>query len=500
MRRAFHFTLPCLLSLFLFVATTSHVHANDMTAEAAAVHATSLESSALGPATDRLRELGPEGLTALAKRRDQLVKEMHAAEGGPRTTVLQLDIDMANAAMDAVAQQRYGHVSRLYWYTDLDAALAEAKEQNKPVLSLQMLGKLTEEYSCANSRFFRVLLYADPQVSDYLRENYVLHWRSVRDVPVVTISLADGSTLKRTITGNSAHFVLDSEGHTLNIIPGLWHASAFLEEIQASHALASYVAAQPSHWKALTAAWHKQRLERDQQALSQKLKELDMAEAQLWQRLPAMARRPVAPGAPMLIVGGKGIVEAPILKATDLSESMVLLPERSDGDQQVIFGAQRVEGVSRLLVASDRKPLRALASGMEYPQPLAERVLQLITGENPLPQYAAPSLVRHDRRVPDDLTAAQHHLRRRTLDALATDTFLNRYGLQNEVHNWFIHDVATELEREPLVKLTYNVLFMMDLNDPWAGLYDPTVFTGLQDGGITIADTVTPAAITAKRE
>jgi len=500
MRPTFHFVMPCLLAVLLCLTSGSRVHAGELSADKAALFASSTLSSVPGPATDRLRELGPKGLTALAKRRDQLVKELHDAEGGPRANVLQLDIKMANDAMDAVAQQRYGHVSKLYWYTDLDAALAQAKEQNKPVLSLQMLGKLTEEYSCANSRFFRVLLYADPQVSDYLREHYVLHWRSVRDVPMVTITLADGSTLKRTITGNSAHFVLDSEGHTLNIIPGLWHASAFLEEIQSSHTLASDVAAQPSRWKALTAAWHKQRLERDQQALSQKLKEHDMAEAQLWQRLPAMARRPVDPGAPMLIVGGKGIVEAPILKATDLSESMVLLPEPRDGDPQVIFGAQRVESVTRLLVATDRKPLRALASGMEYPQPLAEPVLRLITRENPLPQYTAPSLVRHDRRVPDELTAAQHHLRLRMLDSLATDTFLNRYGLQHEVHNWFIHDVATELDREALVKLTYNVLFLMDLNDPWAGLYDPTVFTGLQDGGITIADTVTPTAITAKRE
>ena len=47
------------------------------------------------------------------------------------------------------------YTSQLYWYTDLEAAKAQAKRLGKPILSLRLLGKLTDEFSCANSRFFR---------------------------------------------------------------------------------------------------------------------------------------------------------------------------------------------------------------------------------------------------------------------------------------------------------------------------------------------------------
>ena len=80
--------------------------------------------------------------------------------------------------LDKVAGQRGAAVSRLYWYTDLDQARAAATAERKPILYLRLLGKLTDEYSCANSRFFRTVLYSNATVSKYLRERYVLVWVS----------------------------------------------------------------------------------------------------------------------------------------------------------------------------------------------------------------------------------------------------------------------------------------------------------------------------------
>ena len=85
--------------------------------------------------------------------------------------------------MDRVSGQYDCAASRLFWYTDFPAAQAEAKRMSKPLLSLRLLGKLDEEFSCANSRFFRTTLYANREVGDYLREHFVLHWKSVRPVP-----------------------------------------------------------------------------------------------------------------------------------------------------------------------------------------------------------------------------------------------------------------------------------------------------------------------------
>jgi hypothetical protein len=85
--------------------------------------------------------------------------------------------------------------------------------------------------SCANSRLFRIVLYANEQVSNLLRERFVLHWQSVRPVPRVMIDFGDGRKMERTLTGNSIHYVLDSEGRVIDALPGMYGPSAFLREL-----------------------------------------------------------------------------------------------------------------------------------------------------------------------------------------------------------------------------------------------------------------------------
>src|SRR6185503_16494736 len=132
------------------------------------------------------------------------------------------------AALDAVAQQKNSYIAGLYWYTDLDAAKKASQALGKPILSLRLLGKLTDEFSCANSRFFRTVLYPNDEVSAVLRDRFVLHWRSERPVPTVTIDFGDGRKLERTLTGNSIHYILDSQARPLDALPGLYGPKAFL--------------------------------------------------------------------------------------------------------------------------------------------------------------------------------------------------------------------------------------------------------------------------------
>lgn len=131
-------------------------------------------------------------------------------------------------ALDRLCAQKDAHTSLLYWFTDLDAAIAHARRTNKPIVSLRLLGRLTDELSCANSRFFRKLLYPDPAINRVLREQFVLHWQSVRPVPVVTIDFGGGKRVQRTLTGNSAHLVLDSRGRPVDVLPGLFDRDSFL--------------------------------------------------------------------------------------------------------------------------------------------------------------------------------------------------------------------------------------------------------------------------------
>jgi hypothetical protein len=174
-----------------------------------------------------LREAGPAGLEALLKAAGPQVAEL-------RLNKVRLESEAAaklRAAVDGVAGQRDAWASGLYWFTDLEAAKAEAARTGRRILSLRLLGNLDEEYCCANSRFFRTVLYANQAVSKVLRDRYVLHWKSVRPVPLLTIDMGDGRRIKRTITGNSIHYVLNAEGTVIDALPGIYSPAAFLSAL-----------------------------------------------------------------------------------------------------------------------------------------------------------------------------------------------------------------------------------------------------------------------------
>jgi hypothetical protein len=122
---------------------------------------------------------------------------------------------------------------------DLDEAKAAARASGKPILSLRLLGRLDEELSCANSRLFRTTLYANEHVSQTLREKYVLHWSTERPAPQMTVDFGDGRVVRRTITGNSAHYVLDAQGRIVDVLPGLYGPAAFERVLHESYDLAT---------------------------------------------------------------------------------------------------------------------------------------------------------------------------------------------------------------------------------------------------------------------
>jgi hypothetical protein len=166
-----------------------------------------------------LRAQGPEALARLLAEYDR----------APRPELAE--------TIDLVAAQKYATVSRLYWYTDRSAAIAAAQQRHVPILELRLLGRLDEELSCANSRLFRASLYANSEVSAFLRESFVLLWTTERPVPKVTIDFGDGRTIHTTTTGNSAHFVLDERGGVVDVLPGLYAAGPFRAELEKSLAM-----------------------------------------------------------------------------------------------------------------------------------------------------------------------------------------------------------------------------------------------------------------------
>jgi hypothetical protein len=94
-----------------------------------------------------LRAEGPAGLSRALDRLDSLVWAIgevdallaNEAEPAERFVVAREKAEKHLAAMraqiDAIAGQRDASVSRLFWYTDLDAARQAAADSGKPILS-----------------------------------------------------------------------------------------------------------------------------------------------------------------------------------------------------------------------------------------------------------------------------------------------------------------------------------------------------------------------------
>jgi len=205
------------------IVTSFSIFAGGPSREELAARAASADEATAGQAVKDLRAIGQPGLDALFDKYSAQIE--HFAKTGDSDENWQ----RIATALDTVAMQKDAYASHLYWYTDLDEAKRAAKAQNKPILSLRLLGNLNEEFSCANSRLFRAVLYPNSDVSKFLRENYILHWKSVRPAPRVTIDFGDGRKIERTLTGNSIHYILDADGDIVDALPGLYSPTAFLD-------------------------------------------------------------------------------------------------------------------------------------------------------------------------------------------------------------------------------------------------------------------------------
>jgi hypothetical protein len=173
------------------------------------------------------------------------------------------------------------------------------KRTGRPILQLRLLGRFDEEMSCANSRFFRTTLYPDAAVTRLLAERFVLCWHSVRPVPKVTIDFGDGRKLERTLTGNSAHLVLDARGRPVDALPGLYDAERFVRLAAAAADLAETTCALDGERRlARLADWHRARKQTLERAWRKEVSaEITPEEAndELWQLLALSFTRGALP-------------------------------------------------------------------------------------------------------------------------------------------------------------------------------------------------------------
>lgn len=367
-----------------------------------------------------LRALGQPGLDRLVALRRSL-SSVPPLFVGPATPLQK----QWEALVDAVARQRYASASGLYWYTDLTAAKAIAKAQNKPILSLRLLGDLDQDFSCANSRFFRTILYPDPAIAAALHDRFVLHWQSVHEVPRIEIDFGGGRKLVRTITGNSLHYVMTADGDIVEVMPGMVGPAAFAAWLDDARKVAADIAATVPTMRPIRITAH--------------FREVHERGLATWQAALAKLGLDVGRDAGALARATTDEVLGRL--AADVR--IVISPEAN----ALVGPMVPTERTGRW--ARRAMPLAITKAAVEAPI-----LRQLDRVEGKLAEDQVHNLL--DLRTRIASLAAQLPLRIPELviraDALAT---------------------------EPLTQDIYAEVFLTPLDDPWMGLADADVFTGL---------------------
>lgn len=403
-------------------------------------------------ATAQLRAAGPRGLEALFEAHGAALAALReeAARSGtvPQDPVSQ----RLRVAVERVARQRDAHFSRLYWHTDLAAAQREASRTGRPILSLRLLGRLDEELSCANSRYFRTALYPDAAVGARLRERFVLHWSSERPAPRVTIEYGDGRVVQRTITGNSIHYVLDARGRVLDALPGLYSPQAFLS------ALAPVESAAPA-LAALVGA-------RFAEALRAFHTEQARAAVAAW-RGALVAQAGVSP----LDAGNLAPPGPPVSRelAPDVAVAEPIAAPKAIVEMPMV-AAVRAAGAP------------PLPSAPAAPPPWWQALLQYRATQDAL---TAPSRALMRTKLAPGSTEQEFARRLAAFErSMAEDTVRNEFGLHRQLHAWFVADPSRSSERDALDGRVYTELFLTPRSDPWLGLMPAEAFSGIEGDGI----------------
>lgn len=401
-------------------------------------------------AIQRLRAQGPGVMDVLF---EQYAKEILVIRGrNGSDDALDPKVDRVRRLLDAVAQQKDAYSSGLFWYTDIDQARKAAKDSGMPILALRMLGKLTDDCSCANSRFFRTALYANYDVAGYLKKHFVLVWTSERPVPLITIDFGDGRKIERTITGNSAHYILDSNGLVVDALPGLYGPGTFLKELKLAEALAKETAALgEDKVQAKLCEYHSNRLVQMQAAWSGKLREIALAARKggdaAKDKFPAAAKA-------AMVAESKCAVEMPMVQAL----RMVPLLEKATDDAAWLEIARDFAEDAKLDVGS----------------------IQLMRAKYPKAAQAGPVAVTKAKTESPLLRALRNFQ-----NSIALDTARNEYLLHRQIHAWL---AQSNLSRnlDGLNKKVYAELFLTPAQDPWLGLVPADTYTGLENEGLVV--------------
>ncbi|MEH2155132.1 hypothetical protein [Nostoc sp.] len=399
------------------------------------------EISKLSQEVSVLRKQGPTGLEVFLKSHNNRLNSDSSGAVLPSPAL--------RVALDELCQQRDCYASHLYWYTDIEQAKAAARTSGKPILSLRLLGRLDQDLSCANSRFFRVALYPNAEISKLLQDRFILHWQSVRPVPKVTIDFGDGRKLERTITGNSIHYILDASGRPIDAIPGLYSPKAFLRQLQqAEVAVKNYSKLTPSDRESYLRKYHSDRLNSIQAQWVADLSRLGIQSPPKLVEIPSNPSQPPTAEIASSLAVSKMRVETPMLSA---------------------------------LQSSAERNQNALAEITD--QEVWNKIAQLYAVDAKLDQNSI-SLIKAKKSQSANTQEDNLPIIVKKFEAtMALDTVRNEYMLHSQIHQWFMQGKQTR-NVEALNEQVYAQLFLTPSSDPWLGLFPSDSYSAIDNDGI----------------
>lgn len=439
------FSTP-LLVLSLLVFTPAFGKTTESNPATLAASATSADKAESAQAIAELRSMGPAGLQALRQLNAAAIK---------RHIDFPLEADTEEwlrlkSALDAVSQQKDSYLGGLYWYTDFNQAKAAARASGKPIISLRLLGKLSEEFSCANSRFFRTVLYSNAEVSQRLRDNFILHWQSVRPAPRVTIDFGDGRKLERTLTGNSIHYILDPDGRAIDALPGLYGPRFFLRLLQENETLLRLMSKEgKQEAEARLRDYHRNRINA-----------INLA----W------------------------VADTKII-GKEIPKDLVIIRDQNGAPQ-----ALAVASLAMTKAYSERTILRSMTAGSEALGAILNeadwRKISELHEEDAKMDSQSMGLINREthkvrmayvgKRNPDlDFWTL---LQKLTMN-IALDTVRNEYSLHTKLHAWLVNDVR-RTNLEAFNNKVYAELFLTPATDPWLGLFSTDTYVALENSGV----------------
>lgn len=426
------FSFLSLLLIVLFSTQISLANESATMLARKAVSANPVESTA---AIEELRELGPAGLEVLMTQYADEINR-HIADTKPDSGT---DWQRITHALDLVGQQKNNFISGLYWYTNLDDAKQAARESNKPILSLRLLGNLSDELSCANSRFFRTVLYPNAQIREVLRNRFVLHWQSVRPAPRITIDFGDGRKLERTLTGNSIHYILDSDGRLIEALPGLYGPAAFQRGLTDAETLFKSLAGKSGRERELLLLSY----------YGPRINSISVA----WAKDTKAIGAQLPQGYTLVNVNGTDALTVATLAVTKMSTERTFLRAMTTTS----------DALGRI---TDEEAWKKIAQLHRADGRLDDRSLALIRYQNPsLSKAEMASLVQKFEEL------------------LALDTVRNEYALHTTLYGWMALPWLNK-DLDNFNEHVYATLFLTPRSDPWLGLLSRDVYTAIDNGGV----------------